>query len=262
MTDAEVAVINENPTRVLIQTFLPFLDEPPDPSVPDAPVARVTILPEVEPATSDSPPPLRIPSLDPVARRAIIDANLSLLMRAAAFVYARYPTWLTADDLANDAWIMADRILARWCPALGRNMSVEKWLYIVLINALIDHVRQQCRCRIKTAVVFVAEMDSSPAASYNQGPQARLAPDVDDQLARKCEKAEQVRDRRRELVIDVESARADMTELQRTIVRLRFEEDLTLPEIVARVGIPIGRVRTHLQEALRIVERFLGFSAD
>lgn len=252
MTDAEVATVHSDPVRSLIQSVLPWLDDPVE--IPDEPVVGVSVLPPAGGESSSEKEgaatahPVRRPSLDPAARRAIIDANATLLARAATYVYARFPTWLTADDLEQEAWIMADRILARWCPALGRNMTPEGWMYIVLINSLIDHVRQQSRCRIKTTVVFVAELDGAAEEQVGYHHARR--------------RSHRSQSRQRDLILDMADAQADMTPLQRDLMKLRFEEDLTMPEMVARARLPIGRIRAELVDAMQIVERYVGGSAD
>jgi RNA polymerase sigma-70 factor (ECF subfamily) len=119
-----------------------------------------------------------------------------------------------ADDLEQDVWLLAARA--------ERPRSPRAWLGAVLRNTAAN-LRTSARRRERREVA---------------APQPRGVPSPEEILERA------------EIVERVARAVRTLEEPYRTVVFLRYFEDLTPPQIAARLGEPLETVRTRLKRAL------------
>jgi RNA polymerase sigma-70 factor (ECF subfamily) len=127
-----------------------------------------------------------------------------------------------AEDLRADVFAEALARPDRYDPARG---SVATYLSVVAHSRAIDHVRGRPPRR-----------PASPPASV--GGTAAAA----DDPAALAESAEQ-----RLLIADV---LRQLNPAQRQVIELAFFEGLTHPQIAARLGRPLGTVKTHIRKGL------------
>jgi RNA polymerase sigma-70 factor (ECF subfamily) len=102
----------------------------------------------------------------------------------------------------------------------------DAWIYRILVRACHDQRRRDRR--------------PAPLATHDLRP--TVSPDVADAVARRAL---------------VAAGLARLTPEQRTVLVLRYYLDLSLPDMSAALGIPIGTVKSRLHRSLRAVEAAL-----
>jgi RNA polymerase sigma-70 factor (ECF subfamily) len=133
-----------------------------------------------------------------------------------------------AEDLFQQAWVkVADRI-GRY----DRSRPFAPWLFAVARNLALDHLRRR----------RPESLDELPES------EAPAAPDADP-FARALARQQGAR---------LLAAVAELAPLDREVLSLRFEEDLPLPELAHRLGVPLPTAKARLYRALaRLRDRLL-----
>lgn len=150
-----------------------------------------------------------------------------------AFVYALQLAGNRDDamDLVQEAYL---RLHARWAECAAPEKAAA-WLYTIIRNLAIDHLRRRAR-RAET------ELDSSVLASVQEGPEADAA--------------------RSERARRLWAAIASLPPEQREILLLRDWHGLNYSEIAELLGLSLGTVSSRLHHARQKVreamEGFLG----
>lgn len=150
-----------------------------------------------------------------------------------AFVYALQLAGNRDDamDLVQEAYL---RLHARWAECAAPEKAAA-WLYTIIRNLAIDHLRRRAR-RAE------AELDSSVLASVQEGPEADAA--------------------RSERARRLWAAIASLPPEQREILLLRDWHGLNYSEIAELLGLSLGTVSSRLHHARQKVreamEGFLG----
>jgi RNA polymerase sigma-70 factor (ECF subfamily) len=113
--------------------------------------------------------------------------------------------------------------------------SVSTWLLRIALNLARDHTRtNRFRFWKKAAATAVDASDvASSLPSREVTPEAQL-------LAR-------------EQVQRIWETVANLSDRQRSVFLLRFQEELEIPEIAEVTGLPVGTVKSHLYRALAVV---------
>jgi RNA polymerase sigma-70 factor (ECF subfamily) len=143
------------------------------------------------------------------------------------FLYNQARNRHLAEDLTQDVFLRALRRLETFNSP--RSSGFAGWLMVIARNIYLDHVKL-ARTRLETPVSEMADgnrRDRSAEAS----------------ALRELDIAEAAE--------TVEAALAELTPYQRECVRLRFLEDLSVPETAARLGKGIGATKTVQFRALQ-----------
>jgi RNA polymerase sigma factor (sigma-70 family) len=127
---------------------------------------------------------------------------------------------LILDDRAAAEDVVGDAVERAWrgWPGLRDRNRFDGWFTRIVVNACRDHIRRRRR------VVLVAIPESLAATEHGSDGLATR-----DAIGRAFEQ------------LDVD---------ERAVVALRLEVGLTLDEVAARLGIPIGTVKSRLHRAL------------
>lgn len=156
------------------------------------------------------------------------DAALDDLVRERGAALVRYGYLLTGDtalaqDLVQDAIVKVFVRAHRGAPL----ESLEAYVRRTMVTLSIDGFRRRTR--------------SSSLARLAADPEVRPDP-----VAGAAER------------MDVHAALAELGRQERTAVVLRYFDDLTVPEVAARMGLAEGSVKRYLSNALRRLEGRLG----
>lgn len=137
----------------------------------------------------------------------------------------------SAETLTQETFLRAWNARA----SFRSDCSVSTWLLRIALNLARDHTRtNRFRFWKKAASTAVDASDiASSLPSREVTPEANL-------LAR-------------EQVQRIWTTVAGLSERQRSIFLLRFQEELEIPEIAEITGLPVGTVKSHLYRALAAV---------
>ena len=129
-----------------------------------------------------------------------------------------------AEEVAQDVFFE----LYGELPSLASQEHVVHWLRRVTVHRSIDQARRRLRRpQDHAAVSFAAPGVAEPAAASQE---------TDPWLA----------DRLRQMI-------ASLPIVPRTVVVLRYQEDLMPEEIAAVLAMPVATVKSHLQRALKVL---------
>lgn len=134
----------------------------------------------------------------------------------------------SAEDATQDAFVAVWRRAATYRPERG---PVAPWLFAIARNTIVD----RARARVNTVA------DVGDEATNEPGP---------------AEQAEREWLRRR-----VHAAVEELPQDERTLIELAYWSDLTQSEISARLGIPLGTVKTGTRRGLARLATLLGDGA-
>jgi RNA polymerase sigma-70 factor (ECF subfamily) len=183
--------------------------------------------------TSDAIHPTRLNRLlleaaagDRAAFTELYDGTASLVFGIALRV-VRDRT--LAEDVAQEIYVELWRTAARFDPERG---TAKAWITTMAHRRAVDQVRREQSQRDRR----------DRAAALAEPASADVATEVEDALDR----------------VDVRSALADLTELQREAVELAYYGGLTYREVAERLGAPLGTVKTRMRDGLIRLGRALG----
>jgi len=159
--------------------------------------------------------------------------------QALAHLYDRYGTAVyrlalritrdpaTAEEISLDVFLQVWRQAARYDAAHG---TLASWLFTIARSRAIDAVRAAGAAK-RTLTKEAAWMPDAPRP---------------DEMTETAE--------RRRLV---HAALADLTPPQRTALELAFYEGLSHSQIAARLGEPLGTIKTRIRQAMLVLRRAL-----
>jgi RNA polymerase sigma-70 factor (ECF subfamily) len=154
-----------------------------------------------------------------VAFAQLVDRDLDRAYRLAGVILGGGPD---AEDATHDAVVQAWRAFGG-LRDMGR---FEPWFQRILVNVCRDRLRKRRRSP-------VTELDLAGAHAVSD-----RFKDVDDRLA-------------------LDRAFEQLSPDQATTVVLRFHVDLSLDDVAARMGVPVGTVKSRLHAALARLEHGL-----
>lgn len=187
-------------------------------------------------------PPARAPADSPedgeLVRRAAAgdaDAFEILVLRHETplrkLVYGYVLDWAAAEDVAQDAFLLAFRKLDR----LDERAAFKSWLYRIAINRAHDELRRKSRWRLRLdRSVRDEALAELPASGAESKVESRLL--------------------RRTLV----RALAELPRAQRSAVVLKDVVGMKYVEIAELLGCPIGTVQIRVHRGRRRLRRRLG----
>lgn len=167
---------------------------------------------------------------------ALLAAVVAGRQRALALLYDRYAGLLTAvglrvlghprevEDLVHDVFVEAWRQAGQYDPARG---TVRAWLVMRMRSRALDR---------KKAAAWSRSVPLDGAGPEPAAPSVGPAPD-----------GERLR-----------AALAALPAEQREVLELAYFEGLASPEIAARVGVPVGTVKSRTAAAMARLRRVLG----
>jgi RNA polymerase sigma-70 factor (ECF subfamily) len=129
-----------------------------------------------------------------------------------------------AEEVAQDVFFELHNQL----PSLASEEHVVHWLRRVTVHRAIDQARRRLRRPQDHAAVSFAE------------------PGVAEPAAAAREQDPWMADRLRQMV-------ASLPIVPRTVIVLRYQEELMPEEIAAVLGMPVATVKSHLQRALKVL---------
>jgi len=147
------------------------------------------------------------------------------------YVYRRLRSHESAEDVTAEVFLKALRAIDTYRPAIA---PFAAWLYRIAANAVVDHARAR---HITVSLDAAAQTpDTGPA--------------VDDQAVDRVEAGR------------VWAAVDALSPAQRTAVTLRYEQDLPIGAIAARMGRSEGAVKLLLNRGLTAVRTALPSTTD
>ncbi len=168
-------------------------------------------------------------------RRGDTSALAGLMSRHQARLF-RYLLRLVGDEsLAEDtfqqAWLQVAERIGRY----DASRPFAPWLFTVARNLALDHLRRQ---------------------------RSESLDDVDEPAAPRSASDPLERALARQQTARMAAALTELAPLDREVLSLRFEEELLLPELAAKLGVPLPTAKARLYRALtRLRERLLATAA-
>jgi RNA polymerase sigma-70 factor, ECF subfamily len=135
-----------------------------------------------------------------------------------------------AEDLVQEIFLQIWRQAQSYSPERG---SPEAWLITITRSRAIDKLR-----------------------SSHRGGMAIVTPDEQSQVERAASAERPTR--ATEVKLTVQSVLAKLPEAQRLVLELAYFDGLTQTEIAARLGEPLGTVKTRIRAGLERLRGFLG----
>lgn len=132
-----------------------------------------------------------------------------------------------ADDLVQDVMMTVWRKVELYTPGRG---SVSTWIFTIARNARIDHLRRA---------------SSKPYDDVEELELASGDRDAEDEIL-SSQQAERIAE-----------ALVELPEDQRDVIRLAFTQDLPQVEIAAKLGLPLGTVKSRMRLAYGKLRRNL-----
>jgi len=149
----------------------------------------------------------------------------------------RYLTYLSgnrelAEDLFQETWI---RVLERGHQYDGKH-EFSTWLYAVARNLTIDHLRK------KSTVSLDGMIDGLTEDEHHASPEPADTRPMAWEVVQQHEQAERI-----------SAALVSIPIEYRETVVLRFQDELSLEEIVSVIGAPLGTVKSRLYRGLNLL---------
>jgi len=173
-------------------------------------------LPSVAARPVDAPGATAAPTPDEAGFRAWATVRMTALRRKA---YLLTGDWHTADDVVQDTLVS---LYARW-PGLVARGNPDAYASKVLVTRFLDNRRRPWR-RESPSEVLPDRLDDAAARSL------ALVDDRDDELA---------------------AALATLPADQRTVVVLRYADDLPLDDVARMLDLPLGTVKSRASRGTR-----------
>ncbi len=145
-----------------------------------------------------------------------------------------------AEELAQDSFVRAYIHIEKY----NMNMKFSSWLYRIATNACIDWLRKKKPDYYLDAEIAGTEgltMYSQVAAS-GELPEGKLET--------------------KELQVTVQTAISRLPEKYRTIIILKYIDELSLQEISDIVSLPVGTVKTRIHRGREALRKLLGGEYD
>ncbi len=140
-----------------------------------------------------------------------------------------------AEDICQEAFVRAYRFLDRY----DSRYRFSSWIFRIAHNVAVDHFRRK---RVATVSLDLPNSDGAVMAEFLADVDAP-APSAAAETAN--------------LGGALEAALARLRPHYREVVLLRFQQDLSYPEIVAVTGLPLGTVKTYLHRARKEMATYL-----
>jgi RNA polymerase sigma-70 factor, ECF subfamily len=195
------------------------------------------------------------------------DAEVVLRMAAGSeaaleTIYDRYATAIFAaayrltSDRGTAEEVVQETFLALWNRAESFDAnagSLAAWLHTIARNRAIDRLRAAGRRPSLVALSSAAASDEDPTQALERlvlrgsVVAGAAAPAGPEEAYATVGRREAIRD-----------AMAEMPELERTVILLAYQEELSQAEIAERLGWPLGTVKTRTRRALMRLREGLG----
>jgi RNA polymerase sigma factor (sigma-70 family) len=156
-----------------------------------------------------------------IAFATLIDRDLDQAYRIAGVILGHAAD---AEDATHDAVIQAWRSFG----TLRETSRFEAWFHRILVNVCRDRLRKRRRTP-------VTELTVSSGASLGGTSLSGGFAGIDDRLA-------------------LDRAFERLSPDQAITVVLRFHIDLSLDDVAARMGVPVGTVKSRLHSALAVLQ--------
>jgi RNA polymerase sigma-70 factor (ECF subfamily) len=160
-------------------------------------------------------------------------------VRLTAYLGHRVPDRHHAEDLAQEAFLRMFRA-ARMGGYSGRAAVFSTWLFTIADNCATDYLRASGRQPLALESDMAADPGDARAGAIDRFPSADIDPA--DAAAH------------RESQGRADALLASLPEEQRRVVALKILGGLTLSEVAAVVGCPVGTVKSRLLYGLRKIE--------
>lgn len=164
-------------------------------------------------------------------RRAFAEIYAYFAPRVKGFLMRGGTSPEQAEDLAQDVMVKVLKKAALFDPAKA---SAATWIFTIARNARIDAVRRASRPLPEAG---------DPAITPEESPRADVLCELKD------------RDRRIRKAFDI------LPPEQRDVMRLHFYEDEPHSAIAARLGLPLGTIKSRLRLAFEKIRNELGDNA-
>jgi RNA polymerase sigma-70 factor (ECF subfamily) len=145
----------------------------------------------------------------------------------------RYARALTRDETAADDLVQECLVRALAKQYLFQGGNLRAWLFTILHNQYVNHVRSGVR---QGLAVAIREDEPSLTRGPNQGSRLELR-DLDRGLAR-------------------------LPKEQRAVILLIGLEDMRYEEVAELIGVPVGTVRSRLSRGREALRRLMGIVPD
>ncbi len=182
------------------------------------------------------------------------DALAALYDRHASAVFAVARRLSSDSQLAED--VVQETFLAVWnradqfAPSIG---TFSAWLLTIARNRTVDRLRAAGRRPTTVSISAARSGDETDAAAFERA--ARSGVVVGGSEAGRGPEAELDR---AELRTVLAGALAEMTEPERRVLLMAYRDELSQSEIAARLGWPIGTVKTRTRRAFLKLRLLLG----
>ncbi len=175
---------------------------------------------------------------DRIAFRAIVDAHRRRVLNLA---YDLTGTIEDAEDLSQEAFLKLYRSLGTF----RGDCSISTWLRTITISLWIERGRAR-NARLHRALSTLDDETADSRLSLTES-----SGDFPDRSAE------------RSLIRDqIETAMKKLSPRERSVLVLRFFNDLKLTEIAGTLAISEGAVKSHLFKAMRKMRKRLAFLAE
>lgn len=177
---------------------------------------------------------------------------LHKLVECYQYQLMRYLLYLTgrrelAEDLFQETWL---RVLERGAQFDGRS-RFEPWLFSIARNLAMDHFRKRKTVSLD-APIGETVYQSSVTSAHKQPLVATLTDEDSPSPFELAARGEDAARLARALVL--------LAPIYREVLVLRFQEQLSLPEVARVIGAPVSTVSSRLRRGLEALRTYLDAS--